>query len=156
VRHTDGTRVELNPAGYSVTIKDMPGYEGCEFVVGFVPDQPVLNGLYVRITDEALADVSLTPTFLRRLPYDRLLKMASEEKIKALGESVAPEAAGRPYGGGETHTRAVARVYQWAVTNNMPPRRAIAARWGKSEGTAGRWIAEARKLGLLPPAGKGK
>ncbi|WP_374772423.1 hypothetical protein OG756_04090 [Streptomyces sp. NBC_01310] len=66
----------------------------------------------------------------------------------------APATDGRPCGGGGEHLAKVAEVYQWATERHIPPRRAIATRWARSEDTAGRWIAEARKKGVLPPAGK--
>lgn len=149
MRHSDGTTVEISTSAETVTV-ELPGYEGCQFVIGFPPGGSLPNGFYVRTVDPDV--VRLTPTMLRRVPYDRLFKVAAQERVKQLGEEAAPGAAPkRRYGGDDEHVRAVAEVYEWAVANKVPPRKAIAARWGKSEGTAGRWITEARKLGALPP-----
>ncbi|MEV7520668.1 hypothetical protein [Streptomyces sp. NPDC091371] len=122
------------------------------FIVEFGPGESLPNGFFIRTTEPET--VRVTPTMLRRLPYDRLLKLAAEVRVKQLGEAAAPDASERRYGGDDAHARAVAEVYRWAVDHGIPPRKAIAARWAKSEATAGRWITQARKLGLLAPYGE--
>ncbi|MBT2452845.1 hypothetical protein J7F03_38605 [Streptomyces sp. ISL-43] len=133
-----------------IMVEGVEGYEGYAFVVGFPLGGSKPNGFYVSTPDDA----PVTPTLIRRLPLDKLLKVAAEARVDELGQALAPTAAGRPYGGGQDHTRKVAEVYDWAVGHGVPPRRAIAARWARSEATAGRWIAEARRMGLIPPHGQ--
>ncbi|MFJ9849600.1 hypothetical protein [Streptomyces sp. NPDC101150] len=152
MRQNSEVQHKVSTGADSVTVTDLPGYEGCLFIVGFPPGESQPNGFFVRMTEGAT--VRLTPTLLRRLPYDRLMKIAVEVRVRQLGEAVAPEAGVRPYGGGDEHARAVAEVYQWAVEHGISPRKAVASRWAKSEATAGRWITQARKLGLLPPYGE--
>ncbi|MFG2297716.1 hypothetical protein [Streptomyces sp. NPDC048603] len=131
----------------SVTVEELAGYEQYAFVVSFPADGAKPHGFYVSGPD----DRPLTPTFLRRLPLDTVLKAAAEARVVQLGGAPAPADRSRPYGGGEEHTARVAELYLWAIDHGIPPRRAIAARWGRSEATAGRWIAEARRAGHLPP-----
>ncbi|MEV0318303.1 hypothetical protein ACIBKX_08570 [Streptomyces sp. NPDC050658] len=145
-------RPKISTSAHSVTVTGLPGYDDYEFVIGFNAGASDPNGVFIR-TDRPHT-VRLTATTLRRLPYDRLLKIAAEARVRQLGEKMAPEAGDRPYGGDEAHARAVAEVYRWAVDHSVPPRKAIAARWAKSEATAGRWITQARKQGLLPPYGE--
>ncbi|MEU9110573.1 hypothetical protein AB0D04_01930 [Streptomyces sp. NPDC048483] len=149
---SDDEQLKVSTSADGVTVANLPGYDECLFVIGFAPGDIHPNGFFIRTTKPDA--VRLTPTMLRRLPYDRLLKIATEVRTKQLGEAMAPDAGARPYGGGDEHARAVAEVYHWAVDHGVPPRKAIAARWAKSEATAGRWITQARKLGLLPPYGE--
>ncbi|MEV7547556.1 hypothetical protein [Streptomyces sp. NPDC089915] len=131
-----------------VTVEDVPGYEDTLFLIGYPPNSTKANGFYVKTPDEA----PLTSTWLRRLPFDRLLRAAAEARAEEIATAVgsAPAGEGRPYGGGEEHLARVAALFEWATERNIPPRRAIATRWARSEATAGRWIAEARKSGLIP------
>ncbi|MBT2406851.1 MULTISPECIES: hypothetical protein [unclassified Streptomyces] len=133
----------------AVTVEDLPGYEGYAFVIGYPPGGSKPNGFYVSAPEGS----PVTATSIRRLPLDRLLKTAAEAHTEETAKEVPTAAAseGRPYGGGDQHAVAVADVYNWAIEHGIPPRRAIAARWARSEATAGRWIAEARKKQLLPP-----
>ncbi|MFG2754758.1 hypothetical protein [Streptomyces xanthophaeus] len=144
--------MKITMSGSGVTVEDFPGYEGHSFIVGFPAGGVKPNGFYVKAPDER----PVTATWLRRLPLDRLLRVAAEARAAEMAEAVnvAPATEGRPYGGGNEHLGKVAEVYRWAIERNIPPRRAIATRWARSEATAGRWIAEARKKGVLPPAGR--
>ncbi|MFI1279665.1 hypothetical protein ACH4U5_02690 [Streptomyces sp. NPDC020858] len=144
--------MRITRSGSGVTVEDFPGYEGHSFIIGFPAGGTKPNGFYVKAPDGQ----PVTATWLRRLPLDRLLRAAAEARAAEIAGEVdsAPATEGRPYGGGGEHLAKVAEVYQWATERNIPPRRAIATRWARSEATAGRWIAEARKKGVLPPAGK--
>jgi hypothetical protein len=51
--------------------------------------------------------------------------------------------------------RDVASVYRAAHADHRPPTQAVSARFGVSRSTAGRWIAEARRRGLLGDARPG-
>ncbi|MEV7611497.1 hypothetical protein [Streptomyces sp. NPDC089799] len=139
--------MKVTTSANTITVEQVDGYEGYAFVVSFLADGTKPHGFYV----SAPADRPVTATFLRRLPFDTLLRAAAEARVAQFSGAPAPAAEGRPYGGGNEHTARVAELYRWAVDHGIPPRRAIAARWGKSEATAGRWIAEARRKGLLPP-----
>ncbi|MEU9085965.1 hypothetical protein [Streptomyces sp. NPDC048357] len=141
--------MKITATGSGVTVEEFPGYEGCSFIVGFPAGGSKANGFYVKRPDEA----PVTATWLRRLPLDRLLRVATEARAAEMAGRVdpAPATEGRPYGGGDEHLRKVAEVHAWATERSIPPRRAIATRWARSEATAGRWIAEARKKGFLPP-----
>lgn len=132
-----------------VTVEELSGYEGYAFIVGFPPGGTKPNGFYVAAPEGS----PVTATFIRRLPLDRLLKVAAEARLGEMAKEVSPASVqeGRPYGGGDEHAEAVAEVYNWAVEHGIPPRSAIATRWARSEATAGRWIAEARKKGILSP-----
>jgi hypothetical protein len=52
----------------------------------------------------------------------------------------------------EEDLREVAGAYRGAVAAQEPPTRAVAARFGVSRSTAGRWVAEARQRGMLGKA----
>lgn len=145
----DDDRPKISTSADGVTVTELPGYDDYVFVIGFAPGDSNPNGVFIRSTQPDTA--RLTSTALRRFPYDRLLKLATEVRVRQRGEAAAPEVGTRPRGGGEEHAQAVAEVYQWAVDHSVPPRKAIAARWAKSEATAGRWVADARRRGLLPP-----
>ncbi|MFJ8015128.1 hypothetical protein [Streptomyces sp. NPDC096339] len=145
--HQTDPQVKISTSVDGVTMTEVPGYDECTFIVGFPPGESHPNGFFIRMTSPE--SPRLTPTVLRRLPYDRLLKIAAEVRVKQLGAAVVPHVADRRYGGDTDHARAVAEVYLWAVDHGIAPRKAIAARWAKSEATAGRWITQARKLGLL-------
>ncbi|MGE7388684.1 hypothetical protein ACQKM2_24750 [Streptomyces sp. NPDC004126] len=138
--------MKVTATANGVTLTELPGYEGYEFVFGFSTGAARPSGFFVHAPD----GTPLTATAIRRLPLDRLLKAAAEARAEETRARVEPSAAGRPYGGGEEHAAQVAEVYRWAVEHGMPPRRAIATRWARSEATAGRWIAEARRKGLIP------
>jgi hypothetical protein len=53
--------------------------------------------------------------------------------------------------GTDEMARWVAQVYQLAVALNEPPTKTVQDELGVSRATAGRWVAEARERGLLPP-----
>lgn len=142
--------VKVTTSTNGVTVEELPGYEGYAFVVGFPPGGAKPNGFYVSAAEGA---APVTATFIRRLPLDKLLKIASEARVGEVAGEPETRIEGRRYGGGDEHAVQVAEVYRWAVEHNIPPRSAIATRWARSEATAGRWIAEARKKGVLPPHG---
>ena len=146
---TDEITHEISEAGDTFTFR-VESHEGFAFVVGFPPGLPDPNGFYLAVQDPAKARIN--PTLMRRLPYDRILRKAAQLRVAQLSKG---EAERRPHGGDDDFRRQVAEVYAWATANNIPPRKAIAERWGKSEATAGRWIADARKAGVLAPYERG-
>lgn len=63
----------------------------------------------------------------------------------------------RPRGGGESHSRMVAEVYEAAVRRGFPPRHVVAAVWSRSLGCVDNWLREARKhkvLGVVAQASR--
>ena len=50
----------------------------------------------------------------------------------------------------------VAQVYRKAIDDGIPPKKAVGEVWHASTSTAGRWISEARKRGILGPTTPGK
>lgn len=125
---------------------DIPGWEGWIFRVTF--QTPYGPG---ELTVSAPADVTLTPGLLRRVPFGKILRRATNPWPQ-VGLAVAgvPVRSRRPYGGGsDEHSRAVVAVYRAAVSQGAPPREAVQRHFDVKAKTADRWIADARRRGLL-------
>ena len=56
----------------------------------------------------------------------------------------------------DEHLEQVARVYRQALDTGIPPKKAVSAELHASTSTAGRWISQARKRGILGPTMPGK
>lgn len=57
---------------------------------------------------------------------------------------------------GRDHYSEVARIYSQALVEGTPPLQAVVKQKFVSESTASRWVADARKQGLLPPTTPGR
>ena len=106
----------------------------------------------------------VTTEGIREIPVAALVRMAAEtgvwrseptddgssKLIDGWPLQVPPRAPGA--GPGEEHLRAVAATYQLAYATGAPPTKTVMERFGLPRATASRWIALARKRGLLGPA----
>ena len=122
----------------------------------------------------------LSAAVLRRLPIGRLVREARASRYRDaggdlleafgdglvdepvstwLGESAAPWGE-RPARGkarlDDQHFAQVAQLYSAAVQRGRPPGKAVAEAMHASRPTVTRWLAEARKRGLLPPTTQGR
>ena len=114
----------------------------------------------------------LTTSKLRELKLGRLVETEKARKATALANVArllpafashrAPEELtekwqqrkGRPPLYGPEHFERVAAVYQQAFRQGPPPTRAVAEEFQVQRSTAGKWVARARKAGLLGPTTK--
>jgi hypothetical protein len=79
-----------------------------------------------------------------------------EEQVAQLRRLRNQAAPRRRRGYGPDHYAAVAGVYQRAYQRHEPPTLAVAEEWVVSKSTAAKWVASARRLGLLGPTQRGK
>lgn len=108
---------------------------------------PTLEGL----ADYFAATEHLVKTQLT-LPSGMLVGDGSEETPKGKFPMIkAPE--GRLT---DEHLQDVAQAYRWLSDANKPPAPAIADMAGVPVRTVHRWVYEARKRGILPPARSGR
>lgn len=134
-------------------------------------DPPVVTAELIRsipvgrLVDDARAGRS------RGLRIDAALEQAAEtgmlrrlepgeplpEHLQRLAEAYqAGPRRGRPPEYGPEHFAEVARVYAAAWRLGRAPTRAVAERWTVSKATAAKWVARARRLGLLPKTSRGR
>ncbi len=81
------------------------------------------------------------------------LRREAQRRLRALDASVNTRAPGRPALYGAAHCRKVAEVYSKGLPTGTL---AVAKEFHASKSAAGKWVARARELGLLPPTVKGK
>jgi len=81
------------------------------------------------------------------------LRREAQRRLRALDASVNTRAPGRPALYGAEHYRKVAEVYSKGLPTGTL---AVANELHASKSAAGKWVARARELGLLPPTVKGK
>lgn len=125
----------------------------------------------------------LTATLMRSLPVAGLIARARQERYEQAGGSLAEAAAdgqvvdvgaglldelvaasqpwelprkGRPVDLTPDFYARVAEVYSAALLAGTAPLRAVEGRWTTSRPTASRWVASARRLGLLPETQRGR
>jgi hypothetical protein len=139
-------------------------------------------GLDVQAMDPTSSE-TVTATLMRALPVARLIAQARQERYEEAGGSVMeavaagedldvgsglieqiedeatpwrPPRAGRPVDLTPDFYAQVADVYSLALLSGTAPLRAVERQWTTSRPTASRWVAAARKLGLLPETQKGR
>lgn len=120
----------------------------------------------------------LRTSLIRRIPLQKLIDDAlfkhtknlrrwakvpmSENQRKDLADRLGPaeaslgRAPGRPVEYDTDHFIKVADCYTKANMFRQPPTRAVQARFTVSYSTAAKWVAHARKLGLLPATTRGR
>jgi len=125
----------------------------------------------------------MTATLMRSLPVAGLIARARQERYEKAGGSLADAVAdgqvvdvgpglvdqlvaasqpweqprkGRPVDLTPDFYAEVAEVYSAALLAGTAPLRAVEQRWTTSRPTASRWVAAARRLGLLPETQKGR
>jgi len=84
--------------------------------------------------------------------YEDTPKWAAE-MVEAIEQR--PKKTGRPAHGAEHWVKVVA-VYRQAHIERRPPTQAVAKAFEVNKSTAAKYVAEARKRGLLPPTTRGK
>lgn len=77
-----------------------------------------------------------------------------EEVLRALGHATAGSQRGKRLS--DELLAEVADVYRGALSRGLAPTDAVAAKFPTSRSTAGRWVMEARRRGLLGPAVRGR
>jgi hypothetical protein len=122
--------------------------------VMLVDGRPQLLGLHLDPleNDEYTAsDWVLRAERLRRLPLSRILAAAWAQRRLDFGAALREQVLTRPVGQPwpEAHYVHVARVYVNAVAAGEPPLKAITELWVTSRANASKWLAEARRRGLL-------
>jgi hypothetical protein len=112
----------------------------------------------------------VTTEGIREIPVAALLRLAVEGNLTRVGPrqhdghtstweytwaawpANLSERAQSGAGPNEHDLRAIADVYQIAYATDQPPTKTVMQRFGLPRSTASRWIALARKQGLLGPA----
>jgi hypothetical protein len=87
----------------------------------------------------------LPPKALRSIPFDSYVQKAHAELS---GDASQEEAPKRPRGGSSEFSQRVADVFRGGMALGAGVR-SVSKTWNVSEGTAERWIRQARKDGLL-------
>jgi hypothetical protein len=118
-----------------------------------------------RLTVERkLGGPPVTTEGIREIPVAALVRAAAEVSIwrsRSTDDGGIKAVPGWPLqvptrapgaGPGDEHLRAVAATYQLAYATGARPTKAVMERFGLPRATASRWIALARKRGLLGPA----
>lgn len=82
------------------------------------------------------------------------VKADAAARLAGLGSDGTPPRPGRPRLYDREHYKHVARIYQGAM--GVRPTTTVAKSFQVSRSAAGKWVAEARSRGLLPPTTKGK
>jgi hypothetical protein len=106
------------------------------------------------VTTEAIRAVPVKHLIRRAIEsqtYELVQWSRGQEPKYELMPELAPPDVRRS--GADEMARWVATAYQLAIALNEPPTKSIQDRLGVSRATAGRWVAEARRQGLLPPPG---
>ncbi len=154
----------VTPSRLLLTVEDPEGYD-LELEIAFEGDRYVCRELRMRqreggppVTGEALRDVTVRNYVRTGI---RLAVMKEEQAPD--GTSVLRSALGRKppkglakQGPTDEVLRWVAQIYGLAVALNEPPTKSVQDELGVSRATAGRWVAEARNRGLLPPLNEGE
>lgn len=145
-------------------------------------DRAECVGLDIQSVDRETS-TPITATLMRSVPIAHLIAEARRERYMDAGGELVEDAAlaeeldigphlldqleaasrpwgeprrGRPVDLNEDFYREVATAYSDAVLAGMPPLQAVEKRWTTSRPTASRWVAAARRLGLLPPTKRGR
>lgn len=82
--------------------------------------------------------------------------MALTDRLVTEMRSVRRGAPGRKPMYGREHYQQVADIYRDAHTKGQPPTKTVAAFFNLSSSAAGKHVAKARSMGLLPPTSRGK
>jgi hypothetical protein len=104
------------------------------------------------------SEEGLTTDMLRKIPVSQILQRAKPSvlrKLRQIGVSVESEPApvDRKLGGPtDEMLHSVAVAYRVAHAFDQPPTDAVAEQFGLPRSTAGRWVSEARRAGLLGDA----
>jgi hypothetical protein len=98
---------------------------------------------------------------MARQAADRIDELGKHEiaaRLRAYGRKfgVSSAARGRPRLYDADHYAEVARVYMAAYRSGEHPRQAVAEQFGTSPSNAAKWVAKARKDGLLEPTKPGR
>jgi len=128
-----------------------------ELMVGVENGRFVVDSLTARRRD---GGPPVTSDGLRDVPVASLLRQAAQQMLVGL-EDVDDDSSGALVDDvqgllndaqSETRLRAIARSYRVAALLGDPPTQAVADAFGVARSTAGRWIAQAREMGVLGPA----
>ncbi|RXZ49904.1 hypothetical protein [Agromyces binzhouensis] len=97
--------------------------------------------------------VRLTGDLLRGIGWADAVEAAGMDSPETdahwLAEFTSERALHRPRGGSAEFDAEVARLYRKAVLAGLTPREAIAALYGVDAQTAGKWITEAKRNGVV-------
>jgi hypothetical protein len=133
---------------HGVTVRSLPGWSGWTFRL--IP-RPTGDGTAVRgIEVVAPEGQAITPDRFRRVPIGTLLRFVTDPwpHVTAVVANLVPDPRSiRAYS--PEHLEAVATIYRFAVSQGVPPRRAIADHFGVADKTVDRWLPRARERGLL-------
>lgn len=146
-------------------VNDLPGWEGFRVKVkaGRLNGEPRIVGLVLEPREgAAAADVALSQVRLKTLPLGPLARAAHAlavlrpDTLPDLAAAVRALATAATEGTREDPRQAttpeqVARVYTEARNAGLAPRAAVCDALGISSRTADRYVAEARRRGLLAP-----
>jgi hypothetical protein len=130
-----------------------------ELEIAFQDGRYVCSGLRMRqhddrgpVTGDAIRSVPIK-MLVRQGVYAYLLEEQepAEEGVRLIAwrDKVKPPEDLAKQGATEETLRWVAQTYELAVALNDPPTKTVQDMLGVSRATAGRWVAEARKRGLL-------
>lgn len=150
------------PAKLTWSRKDGPAGEGydLEMDIAFDGTRYVCRALRLEQRD---GGAPVTTEALREVPVKRMIKTALEWAVLEWtgppgGVQIARSRPGKPPAdlarGGMTDEalRWVVQIHEVATVLGDPPTKSVQDELGISRATAGRWVAEARRRGMLPPA----
>ena len=152
------------PSRLLLSVEDPKGYDLLLDIV-FEGDRYVCRELRIRqreggppVIGEALRDVTVR-CFIRLGIRHALLKEGQAPDGSPIFQSVAmrhPPKGIAKQGPTDEVLRWVAQIYRLAVALTEAPTKSVQDELGVSRATAGRWVAEARNRGLLPPLNEGE
>lgn len=99
------------------------------------------------VTSERLRHLPLR--FLARTAAEVSGGAATQESLQAIFDAERPEKRQQGRERPDAHYEEVATVYTNALRAGRPPTKAVGERWGVERAMASRYVAEARKRGLL-------
>jgi hypothetical protein len=136
------------PVGFTYRV-ELEGLYSLDFEAVYEQGRYVVNQLTIRRREDG---PPVTTEGIREIPVHALLRVQLEGYLATLAPLELSDHARGGGGPTEQDLRAVAIVYQIAYATGGAPTKTVMGRLGLTRSTASRWIALARKRGLLGPA----